>query len=137
MLFAPEVDRRVVAGVRLLPDISCSAQVLRALRRRARRHGSVTPCYESVRKLVHIERERRARALATAATVLEVMQARRILAPLDIEHIFERHLRWQRARLHVRVHTATRTTRGDGERLGKGEGRLSAALEPGSQRWIW
>jgi hypothetical protein len=27
--------------------------------------------------------------------------------------------------------------RGDGETLGKGEGRLSAALEPGSQRWIW
>ena len=101
VLFAPDIDRRVAAGVRRLPDISCSAAVWRALRRRARRLASVTPCYESVRKLVHLERERRARTLAIAATMLEVMRTRRMATPLEIERIFERHLKAARDRLHV------------------------------------
>jgi len=92
MLFAPEVDRRVVAGVRLLPDISCSAQVLRALRRRARRHGSVTPCYESVRKLVIAERERRAELVAAVGTVFEVAMRRVATFPDDVSRIYDRRL---------------------------------------------
>ena len=73
--FSPAIDPRLVASVRRIPDLGCSAEVWRGLRRRALRFDTTTPCYESVRRLVLAERERRARLIATLATTIEILTA--------------------------------------------------------------
>ena len=72
MEFAPAIDPRLRASVGRIVDLRSSAAVWRELRRRARHFGTTTPCYESIRKLVIAERERRARLLAAITTVLEI-----------------------------------------------------------------
>ena len=62
MEFAPAIDPRLRASVGRIVDLRSSAAVWRELRRRARRFRTTTPCYESTRKLVIAERERRARS---------------------------------------------------------------------------
>jgi hypothetical protein len=87
-----------------IADIRCSADVWRELRRRARRFGTTTPCYESVRKLVIAERERRARLLATIATVLEVAAARGRVLPEQVEWVYRRRLAVSRAKRDLGEH---------------------------------
>ena len=85
MQFSPAVDPRLRASVGRSIDLSSSAEVWRRVRRRALRLGTTTPCYETVRRLVIVERERRARLLATAGTVLEVAMRRIPTFPDDVE----------------------------------------------------
>src|SRR4029077_12716567 len=84
MEFSPAVDRRLRASVGRSIDISSSADVWRGLRRRAQRLRTTTPCYESVRKLVIDERERRARLTAAVGTVLETAMRRIPTTPEDV-----------------------------------------------------
>ncbi len=102
MEFAPEIDPRLRASVGRIVDLSSSAGVWRELRRRARRLQTTTPCYESVRKLVVAERERRARLLAAITTVLEITVARGRVLPEHVDWIYGRRLANSRARLGVR-----------------------------------
>jgi hypothetical protein len=101
MRFAPAVDPRLAAGVRRSRDLSSSAAVWRALRRRASRLLLSTPCYESVRKLVVAERERRARILACLATLAAIAARRVQVLPEEIPRIYRRQLdrgrRWARS----------------------------------------
>ena len=101
MEFSPAIDPRLAASVARTVELSSSAAVWRLLRRRARRLRTTTPCYESVRKLVVAERERRARLLATIATVLEIATRRIPVLPEDVSQIHARQLsrsrRWMRA----------------------------------------
>jgi len=102
MEFSPAVDRRLIASVARTVDLGSSAAVWRGLRRRARRLRTTTPCYESVRKLVVAERERRACLVAAIATVLEIATRRIPVLPEDVPRIHARQLarsrRWVRAR---------------------------------------
>ncbi|RDI74810.1 hypothetical protein Gocc_1699 [Gaiella occulta] len=92
MEFAPRIDRRLVTAVTRAGDLHSSAAVWRKLRRRAVRLRVATPCYESVRRLVVAERERRAELAATLLTILEI-GARRIPAlPEHVSRIHRRHL---------------------------------------------
>jgi hypothetical protein len=76
MQFSPAIDHRLRASVRRTVDLGNAAEVWRGLRRRGRRLSTATPCYESVRKLVVAERERRARLIAGLATLLEIATRR-------------------------------------------------------------
>ena len=67
------------------------------------------------------ERERRARLVATIATILEIATRRIPVLPEDVP------------RIHARRTAATRRDRRENNR-GKEEGRLAAAPDPGSQR---
>ena len=104
MEFSPAIDQRLVASVSRTVDLGSSAQVWRGLRRRADRLGTSTPCYESVRKLVVAERERRARLVATVATVLVIATRRIPVLPEDIPRIHARQL--ARSRTWMRTHTS-------------------------------
>jgi hypothetical protein len=101
MDFSPTVDARLVSSVSRIVDLSSSARVWRGLRRRAGRLRTTTPCYETVRKLVVAERERRARLIAAVATVLEITARRIPVRPEDIPRIAHRQLsrsrRWMRS----------------------------------------
>jgi hypothetical protein len=94
--FAPAVDPRLIRSIGRMPDLSCSAAVWRALRRRARPLDVDTPCYETVRKLVLAERERRARFLASVLTAFELVTSYPPHAPEDVERIYRRRLRESR-----------------------------------------
>ena len=102
MEFSPAIDPRLVASVARTVDLGSSAAVWRELRRRARRIRTTTPCYESVRKLVVAERERRARLVATIATTLEIATRRIPVLPEDVPRIHARRLAqsrsWMRSR---------------------------------------
>jgi len=102
MNFAPAVDRRLIRSIGLMPDLTNAAAVWRAVRRRAGPLDVDTPCYETIRKLVHIERERRARLLASLFTAIELVTTRSPRAPEEIEWMYRRHLkrcrRWTRSR---------------------------------------
>ena len=102
MQFAPAIDRRLVVRVSRETDLRSSAEVWRRLRRVAVRFDVATPCYESVRKLVNAERERRAELLATIATVLEIATRRIPVLPEQVPRIYARKLTESRARLHLR-----------------------------------
>lgn len=102
MEFAPAVDPRLAASVGRTRDLGSSAAVWRGLRRRARRLRTTTPCYETVRKLVVAERERRARLAATIATVFEIARRRIPTLPEEVPNIHARHLARSRARLRLR-----------------------------------
>ena len=101
MHFAPAVDLRLIRRIGRIRDLSCSAAVWRAVRRRARAADVDTPCYETVRKLVLAERERRARIIAAWLTALELLTRRTPRLPEDIERIYRRRLgqsrRWTRS----------------------------------------
>jgi len=101
--FSPAIDPRLAASVSRIPDLSCSAEVWRALRRRARRFDTTTPCYESVRRLVNAERERRALIVAALATAIEVVVRRIPILPEDVPRIYARRLAWARARQRHRA----------------------------------
>jgi hypothetical protein len=103
MEFAPAIDSRLRASVSRIGDIRSAAAVWRELRRRARRFGTTTPCYESVRKLVIAERERRARLHATVTTVLEIAAARGRVVPEHVSWVYDRRLTESRARLGLRT----------------------------------
>jgi hypothetical protein len=92
MEFSPAIDPRLVASVGRTVELGSSASVWRGLRRRARRLGTTTPCYESVRRLVVAERERRARLIATIATVLAIAARRVPILPEDVPRIQARQL---------------------------------------------
>ena len=151
MEFSPR--RRSPPRAERRPDRSTSARpptVWRGLRRRARRLRTTTPCYESVRKLVR----RRARA-ARAAHRHDRNRAR------DRDATHPRAPGGRAADLSPggspragaadgsrpagrpeparsrELAPARRAARSALRRRRKGEGRLSAALDPGSQRWIW
>ena len=104
MEFAPPIDPRLIAAMGRTIDLGSSAAVWRGLRRRARRLRLTTPCYESVRKLVVAERERRAHLVATIATALEIATRRVPVLPEDVPRIHARQLArsrsWMRARLN-------------------------------------
>ena len=102
MEFAPAIDPRLRASVGRIVDLRSSAAVWRELRRRARRFRTTTPCYESVRKLVIAERERRARLLATITTVLEIAARRVPVLPEHVPRVYRRRLAESRARLGLR-----------------------------------
>ena len=102
MEFAPAIDPRLRASVGRIVDLHSSAAIWRELRRRARLFQTTTPCYESVRKLVVAERERRARLLATIATVLEIAACRGRVLPEHVELIYRRRRAEFRARLGLR-----------------------------------
>ena len=101
MHFAPTVDSRLVRRIGRIRDLRCSASVWRAVRRRARAADVDTPCYETVRKLVLAERERRARVIAAWLTALELLTRRTPRLPEDVERIYRRRLgqsrRWMRS----------------------------------------
>ena len=99
MEFSPAIDSRLVASVARTYDLASSAAVWRAVRRRAQRLRTTTPSYESVRKLVVRERERRARLVATVATTLELATRRIPVLPEDLPKIHARHLARSRSRL--------------------------------------
>ena len=101
MRFSPAVDPRLVVSVVRCADLGSSAAVWRRLRRSARRLGTTTPCYESVRKLVVCERERRARIIATVATALEIATRRIPVLPEDVPRIYARRLAHSRSRLRA------------------------------------
>ena len=103
MEFSPAVDRRLRASVGRSIDISSSADVWRGLRRRAQRLRTTTPCYESVRKLVIAERERRAELVAAVGTVLEVAMRRIPTAPIDVARIYRRRLAQSRRTFKIRT----------------------------------
>jgi hypothetical protein len=90
--FSPAIDPRLIASVGRTVELGSSAAVWRALRRRARLLRTTTPCYESVRKLVVAERERRARLVATIATALEIATRRIPVLPEDVPRIQARQL---------------------------------------------
>ena len=77
--------------------------VWRELRRRARHFGTTTPCYESVRKLVIVERERRARLPAAIRTVLETAMRRIPVLPECIEDLPAAATRAAPGRVFARV----------------------------------
>jgi hypothetical protein len=97
MEFAPPIDPRLRASVGRIVDLRSSASVWRELRRRALRLGTTTPCYESVRKLVVAERERRARLLAALTTMLEIAARRVPVLPEQVPRIYRRRLALSRA----------------------------------------
>jgi hypothetical protein len=101
MEFAPAIDRRVRTTVARAGDITCSAAVWRAVRRRAERLRIPTPSYESVRRLVLAERDQRARLAAAIATLAEIAVRRIPVLPEDIPRIHHRHL--ARYRAHIRT----------------------------------
>jgi len=74
-------------------DIDCHAVVLRALRPQARRLGVPRPCYESVRKLVHVERWRRARIATAVAAALEIATRRVPVLLEEVPRIYRVHLK--------------------------------------------
>jgi hypothetical protein len=90
------------AAVARTLDLGSSAVVWRGLRRRACRLGVATPCYESVRRLVVFERERRARLAAAVATVVEIATKRIPTLPEAVPLIHARHLGRYRRRLRLR-----------------------------------
>lgn len=102
MEFSPAIDARLAAAVSRTADLGSSAAVWRGLRRRAGRLRTTTPCYESVRRLVVAERERRARLIALIATALEVATRRIPVLPEQIPRIHARQL--GRSRSWMRVH---------------------------------
>ena len=102
MEFAPAIDPRLRASVGRIVDLRSSAGVWRELRRRALRFRTTTPCYESVRKLVIAERERRARLLATLTTVLEIAAGRGRFLPEHVMWVYRRRLAASRAGLGPR-----------------------------------
>jgi hypothetical protein len=102
MEFAPAIDPRLRASVGRIVDLRSSAVVWRELRRRARHFGTTTPCYESTRKLVIAERERRARLLAAITTVLEIATRRIPVLPEHVPRIYRRRLAESRARMGLR-----------------------------------
>jgi len=102
MQFSPAIDPRLVASVTRIADLRCSAEVWRGLRRRALRFGTTTPCYESVRRLVLAERERRARLIATLATTVEILARRIPVLPEDVPCIYARRLAQTRSRMRLR-----------------------------------
>jgi hypothetical protein len=102
MEFAPAIDPRLRASVGRIVDLRSSAAVWRELRRRAGRFQTTTPCYESVRKLVIAERERRARLLATITTVLEIAAGRGRVLPEHVTWVYGRRLAASRERLGLR-----------------------------------
>jgi len=81
MEFSRAIDNRLRVCVRRTVDLRNAADVRRRLRRRAWRLHTATPCYESVRKLVVAERERRARLIAGLATLLEIATRRLPVLP--------------------------------------------------------
>ena len=99
MQFAPAVDPRLATSVTRILELESSAAVWRELRRRARRLRTTTPCYETVRKLVIAERERRARLVATLATLLAIVTRRVPVLPEDVPRIYARQLARSRTRL--------------------------------------
>jgi hypothetical protein len=94
--FAPAVDPRLIRSIGRMPDLTCSAAVWRAVRRRARPLDVDTPCYETVRKLVLRERERRARLLAALLTMFGILTSYPPRTPEDVERIYRRRLRYSR-----------------------------------------
>lgn len=92
MEFSPAIDPRLITSVARTIDLGSSAAVWRGIRRRARRLHTTTPCYESVRKLVIAERERRARLVAAVATVLVIATRRIPVLPEDVPRIHARQL---------------------------------------------
>jgi hypothetical protein len=102
MEFGPAIDPRLVGSVGRTVELGSAAAVWRGLRRRARRLRTTTPCYESVRKLVVAERERRARLIATLATALKIATRRIPALPEDVPRIYARQLTrsrsWVRSR---------------------------------------
>jgi tRNA/tmRNA/rRNA uracil-C5-methylase (TrmA/RlmC/RlmD family) len=100
--FSPTIDRRLIVAVARTGDLDSSADVWRRLRRRAARLRVATPCYESVRRLVLVERERRAQLAATIATVVEIMTKRIPTLPEAVPPIHARHLARYRGRLRLR-----------------------------------
>ena len=103
MQFAPAVDPRFARAITRIVDIDCHADVLRALRPLARRIGAPRPCYETVRKLVHLERERRARIAAAIMTTLEITRRRVPVLPEQVPLIYRRRLEEARQRLRCRA----------------------------------
>lgn len=103
MQFSPAIDPRLIASVPRIADIRCSAEVWRELRRRALRLGTTTPCYESVRKRVIAERERRARLIATIETTIEIITRRIPVLPEDVPRIYARRLARARSRMRLRT----------------------------------
>ena len=101
--FSPAIDTRLIASVPRITDIRCSAEVWRGLRRRALRLGTTTPCYESVRRLVVAERERRAWLIATIETTVEIMTRRIPVLPEDVPRIYARRLVRARSRMRLRT----------------------------------
>jgi hypothetical protein len=97
MEFSPAIDRRVTMTVARTGDICCSAVVWRAIRRRAQRLRIATPSYESVRRLVLAERDRRARLAATLATLATIAVRRVPVLPEDVPRIYKRQLTRYRA----------------------------------------
>jgi hypothetical protein len=102
MEFAPAIDPRLKASVGRIVDLGSSAAVWRELRRRAGRLRTTTPCYETVRKLVVAERERRARLLAAITTILEIATRGVPVLPERVPHIYRRRLARSRQTLGVR-----------------------------------
>jgi hypothetical protein len=102
MEFSPAIDRRLAVAVARTSDLDSSAAVWRKLRRRASRLRVATPCYESVRRLVIAERERRARLAAAIATLVEIATKRIPTLPEAVPHIHARHLARYRRRLRLR-----------------------------------
>jgi hypothetical protein len=100
--FSPAIDRRLSAAVARTNDLDSSAAVWRGLRRRASRFGAATPCYESVRRLVLFERERRARLAADIATFIEIATKRIPTLPESVPLIHARHLIRYRRNLRLR-----------------------------------
>ena len=101
--FSPAVDQRLVTSVSRTTDISSSAAVWRRIRRRAVRLDTTTPCYESVRRLVIAERERRARLLAAIVTTVEILTRRIPVLPEDVPRIYSRRLAHCRERMRLRT----------------------------------
>ena len=106
MEFSPAVDPRLAVKVARYADLGSSAAVWRRLRRSARHLGTTTPCYESVRKLVVCERERRARIIAAVATAVEIATRRIPVLPEDVPRIYARRLAHSRIRLRTRASRA-------------------------------
>ena len=142
MEFAPAIDPRLRASVGRIVDLRLVGRRLAAsLRRRARRFRTTTPCYESVRKLVIAERERPRDGSSPRSPPCS--RSRRGRVPVLPEHVPHDATaggsRQSRAGDGCSRAPAALTVRAaaTGKAARKGEGRLSAALDPGSQRWIW
>ena len=103
MEFSPTIDPRLVASVGRTVELGSAAAVWRGLRRRARHLRVHTPCYESVRRLVLLKRERRARLIATVATVLALATRRVPALPEDVPRIYARKLTRNRSRMRSRA----------------------------------
>jgi hypothetical protein len=102
MEFSPAIDPRLIARIWRTADLRSSAEVWRGLRRPARRLGLTTPCYESVRKRVVTERERRARLVAALTTLLEIATRRVPVLPEGVPRIYARRLAQSRGWLQSR-----------------------------------